>query len=197
MARYIAGRLGSRTIETEHLLLALLSTDKLLARRFFGSPWVAEEILKSVEQSRTSQEPVQGLVELPLTGASKRVLAFAAVEADSFATRKIGTKHLLLGLLQEQEGLAAEILLKRGIHVTDVRQKLRAGPHDDSAIEKFERERIAYPEEVIDLRDRVREIRAHMEEAIAQNDFAKAKAYSDEEGRESEKLFSAYRRRSG
>jgi len=49
-SRYIASQAGSPEIETEHLLLGLLRTDMVLARRFLGSPWAAEEIWQEVER---------------------------------------------------------------------------------------------------------------------------------------------------
>jgi ATP-dependent Clp protease ATP-binding subunit ClpC len=82
-ARYVAGRVGSKEIDTEHLLLGSLSTDNSLARRFFGSPWAAEAICKRIEQRKPVRDKVVGPVEIPLSGAGKRVLRFAAEEADS------------------------------------------------------------------------------------------------------------------
>lgn len=192
-AYYIAGRVGSKKIDTEHLLLGLLSTDKSLARRFFGSPWAAETIWKMVEQSKPLQEKVQGSVELPLSDASKRVLAFAAEEADVAPSRRIGTEHLLLGLLREEAGLAAEILRERSIRLIETRRELQANPHDDSTTEKFVREVGSRPQEIAELQARIQAIRSRIEEAIANNDFAAAKAYSDKEGKERDKLFLLYR----
>ena len=66
---------------------------------------------------------------------------------------------------------------------------MKQTPHDDSSREEFVRESIALPEEVVELKARVRLVRSRMEEAIANHDFAKAREYSDEEGRECNKLF--------
>jgi ATP-dependent Clp protease ATP-binding subunit ClpC len=82
-ARYIASRVGSDTIDTEHLLLGLLTTDKGLARRFFASPWAAEAVWKSIEERRPIRESLPGSGEIPLTDASKRALRFAAEESDT------------------------------------------------------------------------------------------------------------------
>jgi len=49
-ARYIASQVGSLQIETEHLLLGVLTTDKTLASRFLGSPWAAETVWKLVDR---------------------------------------------------------------------------------------------------------------------------------------------------
>jgi hypothetical protein len=55
-ARYMAGEVGSPEIETEHLLMGLLRTDKILARRFLGSPWAAETVWRKIEQTRDSSK---------------------------------------------------------------------------------------------------------------------------------------------
>src|SRR5438034_5692608 len=56
MSRYMAGRVGSPEIETEHLLLGLLREDKALARRFLGTPWAAEAVWRKIAQSKRSEE---------------------------------------------------------------------------------------------------------------------------------------------
>src|SRR5271165_6268432 len=66
-ARYIAARVGSATIETEHLLLGLLREDQSLARRFLGSLWAAEAVLKRVEEIKPPRERIPGSFEVPLS----------------------------------------------------------------------------------------------------------------------------------
>jgi ATP-dependent Clp protease ATP-binding subunit ClpC len=51
-SRYMASQFGSSEIETEHLVLGLLRADMVLARRFLGSPWAAEEIWREIERDR-------------------------------------------------------------------------------------------------------------------------------------------------
>jgi ATP-dependent Clp protease ATP-binding subunit ClpC len=51
-SRYMASQFGSPEIETEHLVLGLLRADMVLARRFLGSPWAAEEIWREIERDR-------------------------------------------------------------------------------------------------------------------------------------------------
>lgn len=192
-ARYIAGRVGSDTIDTEHLLLGLLSTDKGLARRFFGSPWAAEAVWKSVEQRKPIRESPAGPREIPLSDASKRVLRFAAEEADLASDDEIRTQHLLLGTLRENRGLAGEITRERGFNLVEIRRSLQESPHDDSRDEKFVREDRAFPPDIAELVASAESIRKRIEEAIAGHDFATAKAYSDEEREQCNKLFSLYR----
>jgi hypothetical protein len=98
----------------------------------------------------------------------------------------------MLGLLQEEKCFAAEILSELGVRLASTREELVRIPHDDSATEEFIRERGPLPERVVELQTRIRSIRTRMEEAIADHDFAKARACSDEEGQEREKLHSLY-----
>jgi ATP-dependent Clp protease ATP-binding subunit ClpC len=192
MSRYMAGRVGSSEIETEHLLLGLLREDKALARRFLGTPWAAEAVWRKIEQSRPVREKVSGPRELPLSKPSKLVLALAAEEADLLSSKRVCTEHLLLGLLREEKCFAAEILHGSGIRLASTREDLIRIPHDDSAIETFVRERGLLPGDVVEMQTRIKSIVSRMEDAIANHDFVKARAYSDEEGRERDKLYLLY-----
>ncbi len=191
---YIARRIGSPEVGTEHLLLGLLSKDKRLARRFLGSPWAAEEVLRQIEDNKPAGEKISGPREIPLDKASKRALTFASEEADLLSNKRICTEHLLLGLLREQKCFAAQILSERGIRLTSIREDLARITHDDSATEIFVRERAQLPEDVVELQTRVRSIMAKLNDAIADHDFTKARAFSDEEGRERDKLYLLYRK---
>src|SRR5438876_11405665 len=66
-SRYMAGRVGSPEIETEHLLLGLLREDKVLARRCLGSPWAANALWRKIEQSKPVREKIPGSREIPLS----------------------------------------------------------------------------------------------------------------------------------
>jgi ATP-dependent Clp protease ATP-binding subunit ClpC len=192
-ARYVAGRAGSPNIETEHILMGLLREDKSLARRFLGSPWAAQEVWEAVEQIKPVQS-VRVLKEIPLTKESKQVLTFASEEADAVSHKHVCTEHLLLGLLREEQSLAAQILSGRGVRLASIRQELMKTPHDDLVAGNFVREQNSLPDEVIELQTRIKSIRTLLENAIGEHDFAKARALSDEEGEEHYKLFLLYRK---
>jgi ATP-dependent Clp protease ATP-binding subunit ClpA len=193
-AVYVARRVGSPIIETEHLLLGLLREDKSLARRFLGSPWAAETVLIRIEKIKPARGKISGSFELPLSSESKRALAFAAEEADVVSSKSICTEHVLLGLVREEECLAAEALSEDGVDLASTREQLRRDPHDDSASESFFRERGPLPEDVVEMHARIKSIKTRMEDAIAANDFSKAQSCSDEEGEERDKLYLLYRK---
>jgi len=187
-SKHKASHVGSPDIDTEHVLLGLLATDKGLARRFLGSPWAAEALWEKIEQSRPIHKRIQGPVDLPLSSVSKRVLSYAGEEADRLSSKYISTEHLLLGLLREENCFAAEFLNEHGVRLASTREELMRIPHNYSATEQFVREREPLPEDVIEMQARIGFIYRRVVDAIAQHDFEKAREYSEEEGREREKL---------
>jgi ATP-dependent Clp protease ATP-binding subunit ClpC len=129
-ARYEASQFGSPYIETEHLVLGLLREDKALTHRFLGSPGTLEAVRKEIEQHTTIREKIHTSVDLPLSNENKRVLAYAAEEAERLSHQHIGTEHLLLGLLREEKCFAAKVLRDRGVHLERVREELKGVPHE-------------------------------------------------------------------
>src|SRR5437763_7195330 len=127
-ARYEASQFGSPYIETEHLLLGLLREDKALTNRFLRSHASVESIRKQIEGHTTIREKVSTSVDLPLSNECKRVLAYAAEEAERLSHKHVGTEHLLLGLLREEKSHAGEILLRHGLTLSAVREELARQP---------------------------------------------------------------------
>ena len=124
-ARYETSQLGARRIETEHVLLGLLREDKTLSSRFFPHAEAAlEAIRKQIEGRSAARDKVSTSVELPLSDESKRVLTYAAEEANRLMCNYIGTEHILLGLLREEKSVAAEILYENGLRLSRVREEL-------------------------------------------------------------------------
>ena len=123
-ARYEASQFGSPSIETEHLLLGLMREDKSLTNRFLRSHSSIDSIKKDIEGRTIIREKVPTSIDLPLSTECKRILTFAADEAERLRHRHIGTEHLLLGILREDKCLAAEILHERGLKLTSIREEL-------------------------------------------------------------------------
>src|SRR5437773_2902140 len=127
-ARYEASQFGSPNIESEHLLLGLLREDKQITNRFLRSHASIESIRKQIEGRTQIREKVSTSVDLPLSQDSKRVLQYAAEEAERLKHKHIGTEHLLLGLLREEKSFAAEILTERGLELSKLREELSQAP---------------------------------------------------------------------
>jgi ATP-dependent Clp protease ATP-binding subunit ClpC len=127
-ARYEASQYGSPYIESEHLLLGILREDKSLTNRFLRSHASVESIRKQIESQTTVREKVSTSVDLPLSDESKRVLAYAAEEAERLGHKHIGTEHLLLGLLREEKCFAAKLLKECDVRAGYVRDELAKNP---------------------------------------------------------------------
>lgn len=156
-ARYEASQFGSPFIESEHLLLGLLREDESLSKRLAllqGSTtplWsqveCVEAIRKQVESRTKIRDKVSTSVDMPLSQECKRVLAYAAEEAERLGHRHIGTEHLLLGLLREEKCFAAEILNQYGLHLATMRAEVvSTAPSEDepvaSSVIKLSREAV-------------------------------------------------------
>src|SRR5512133_492173 len=124
-ARYEASQLGSISIETEHLLLGLIREGKGLTSRIFARSHLSlEHIRKEIEGRTVFREKVSTSVEIPFSAETKRVLQFAAEEADRLLHNYIGTEHLLLGILREERSVAASILMEKGMRLHTVREDI-------------------------------------------------------------------------
>ena len=97
-----------------------------------------ESIRKQIEAHTTVRETVSTSVDLPLSDECKRVLLYAAEEAERLGHKHIGTEHLLLGLLREEKCFAADILREREVQLAAVREQLARTPQPAVARSHFE-----------------------------------------------------------
>jgi len=132
-ARYEASQYGSPYIETEHLLLGLLREDQRLAQRLFSVSGSIEAVREAIEAQIQRRERYSTAVEVPLSGECKRILNFAADEAQRMQSAHVGTEHLLLGVLREEKCFAAELLVERGMSLELLRDELAQGPAQSGA----------------------------------------------------------------
>ncbi len=112
LAKKEAIRFGHDHIGTEHLLLGLINLGQGVAVAVLESMGVDLETVRTEVEKRTasSVEPLQMQGDIPMTARMKKVITLSAMEARALNYNYIGTEHLLLGLLREAEGLAAQIL---------------------------------------------------------------------------------------
>jgi ATP-dependent Clp protease ATP-binding subunit ClpC len=111
-------------IGTEHLLLGLLREDEGLAARALGSLGVRLEEVRAQVARIIGQGGEVTTGQIPFTPRAKKVLELALREAHSLAHNYIGTEHVLLGIVRENEGVAARILLDRGADAETVRAEV-------------------------------------------------------------------------
>ena len=97
-ARYETSQLGHVSIETEHLVLALLRVNKGITGGIFERHHIAlEDVRKDIESRRAFQEKLPSSVEIPFSAETKRALQFAAEEADRLSHRDIGARASVAG----------------------------------------------------------------------------------------------------
>jgi ATP-dependent Clp protease ATP-binding subunit ClpC len=125
LANQEAHRLNHEYIGTEHILLGLLKEGQ----------GVAAHVLKNLDVDlRKVRLEVEKIVltgpalplpgKLPQTPRARKVIEYAAEEARNLNHNYVGTEHLLLGLLREQEGVAAQVLMNLGLKLEDVREEV-------------------------------------------------------------------------
>ncbi len=126
LARQEAERLGHEYIGTEHILLGLVKEGSGVAANVMENLEVdMEKVRIEVEKYVSSPgETMNATSSLPFTPKAKKALELAMEEARGLEHNYIGTEHLLLGLLRESEGMAAQVLLNLGVKLEDVRAEV-------------------------------------------------------------------------
>src|SRR4051812_22986154 len=122
MAREEAIRLQHDYVGTEHILLGLIREGEGVAAAGLMNFNVGlEQIHERIEESVRKGKATIALGELPYTSRAKKVLEFAMAEARDFNHSYVGTEHLLLGLLREEKGIAAQVLNSLGVTLEEAR----------------------------------------------------------------------------
>lgn len=120
-ARYEASQCGSAWIEGHHLLLGLLREGWGVFEPFLKSREGAVAIRKEIEARFPHGASVSTSVDIPLSAEYTRALTGAAEESERLGQNWIGSVHLILGLLREPSGAAAEILGRYGMGLEEAR----------------------------------------------------------------------------
>ncbi len=120
-----AGRCMTNFVSTEHILLGLLREDNIattILRRHTLDPAKIREATKV--HLLTGTATAESLSDMQLSSRSKKVIDFAFDEARLLDNDYIGTEHLLLGLVREEEGLAGRVLAGFDIDLIEIRKDL-------------------------------------------------------------------------
>jgi ATP-dependent Clp protease ATP-binding subunit ClpA len=123
-ARKEASEFGAGAIQSEHLLLGLVMEDSPMVEGVAHGLLSIQLIRDDVRKRVTIGEKLPVSVDLPLANECKRILAYAAEEAERLHHSHISTEHLLLGMLRETDTIAAEILRMYGIDLAATRVKI-------------------------------------------------------------------------
>jgi ATP-dependent Clp protease ATP-binding subunit ClpC len=123
MAREEAERLRHGRVDTEHLLLGLLREGGGIAGQVLTALGVDLARLRA-ELERLTPRGGKQLADLALAPHAKRALELTAEESENLGHNYVGTEHILLGLLREGEGVAAQVLNRMGVDLQKAREKV-------------------------------------------------------------------------
>jgi len=123
MAREEAARLHHEYVGTEHILLGLIREGEGVAATVLQNLSVElDEIQQKIEETVKKGKAAQTTgPDLPYTSRAKKVLELAMSEARELSHSYVGTEHLLLGLLREEKGIAAQVLTDAGVNLEAAR----------------------------------------------------------------------------
>ena len=138
LANQEAQRFNHEYIGTEHILLGLVKEGSGVGANVLKNLDVDIKKLRlEIEKLVKSGPDMVTMGKLPQTPRAKKVIEYAIEEARSLNHNYVGTEHILLGLLRETEGIAAQVLMNLGLKLEDVRQEvlnlLGAGVEDNGS----------------------------------------------------------------
>ena len=127
LANQEAQRFNHEYIGTEHILLGLVKEGSGVAANVLKNldvdlRKIRLEVERIVQPGAGGDQVVMG--RLPHTPRAKKVIEYSIEEARNLNHNYVGTEHLLLGLLREQEGVAAQVLMNLGLKLEDVREEV-------------------------------------------------------------------------
>ncbi len=125
LANQEAQRFNHEYIGTEHVLLGLVKESSGVGANVLKNLDVDIKKLRlEIEKLIPSGPDMVTMGKLPQTPRAKKVIEFAIEEARALNHNYVGTEHILLGLLRETEGIAAQVLMNLGLKLEDVRQEV-------------------------------------------------------------------------
>ncbi|AZS35650.1 ATP-dependent Clp protease ATP-binding subunit ClpC1 [Microbacterium lemovicicum] len=124
LAQEEAKMLNHNYIGTEHILLGLIHEGEGVAAKALESLGISLDAVREQVQDIIGQGQQQPTGHIPFTPRAKKVLELSLREALQLGHNYIGTEHILLGLIREGEGVAAQVLVKLGADLNKVRQQV-------------------------------------------------------------------------
>jgi len=125
LANQEAQRFNHEYIGTEHILLGLVKEGSGVGANVLKNLGIdLRKVRLEVEKLVKSGPEMVTMGKLPQTPRAKKVIEYAIEEARNLNHNYVGTEHLLLGLLREQDGVAAQVLLNLGLKLEEVREEV-------------------------------------------------------------------------
>ena len=136
LAQEEARRLDHNYIGTEHLLLGLIREADGVAAKALESLGIGLDAVRQQVEEIIGQGQQAPSGHIPFTPRAKKVLELSLREALQLGHNYIGTEHILLGLIREADGVAAQVLVRLGADLNRVRQQVIQLLHGHSAAEQ-------------------------------------------------------------
>jgi len=124
LAQEEARMLGHNYISTEHILVALIHEGEGVAAKALESLGISLDAVRQQVEEIIGQGQQAPSGQIPFTPRAKNVLKLSKREATKLGHNYIGTEHILLGLIREGEGVAAQVLVNLGAELNRVRQQV-------------------------------------------------------------------------
>ncbi len=186
LAQEEARLLNHDYIGTEHILLGLIHEQQGVAAKALESLGIRLEAVRSQVEGIIGQGQSAPTGHIPFTPRAKKVLELSLREALQLGHNYIGTEHLLLGLLREGQGVAAQVLVKLGADQARVRQQViqllsgyAAGGKEAGARTRLVR--MTVPDDLREAEEQLAQVRREKQAAIDADDFDKAAALRHQE----------------
>jgi ATP-dependent Clp protease ATP-binding subunit ClpA len=145
LAQEEAGLLNHSFIGTEHVLLGLIKEEEGIAAKALASFGISLEAVRGKVEETIGMGGSPPSGSPPFTPRAKKVFELSLREALQLGHSYVGTEHLLLGLLREGEGVAAQVLVSLGADLEDVRQRVVVMLPESTDTGSAETERFASP----------------------------------------------------
>jgi hypothetical protein len=185
LANEAATEANHHYIGTEHILLGLVQENSGIAAKVLSGFAVDPRAMRRDLECLLQPGPEPGVLDnLPPTPRGKSVIQYAMEEARHLNHHHVGTEHLLLGLMREVEGVAAQVLMNSGLKLDAVRDRVSAISLDANRAVHLARQDIEdLPEElgplVAELSAEIRRLKLEKEDAIAEQQFERAAQLRD------------------
>jgi len=189
LAQEEARLLNHNYIGTEHILLGLIHEGEGVAAMALESLGISLEAVRAQVEEIIGQGQSAPTGHIPFTPRAKKVLELSLREATQLSHNYIGTEHILLGLIREGEGVAAQVLVKLGADLPRVRQQViqllsgyvggKAAAHKPGARTRLVR--MTVPAELRQAEEQLVQVRQEKKAAIDAEDFEQAAGLRDKE----------------
>jgi ATP-dependent Clp protease ATP-binding subunit ClpC len=185
LAQEEARLLNHNYIGTEHILLGLAHEGQGVAAKALESLGIRLEAIRSQVEEIIGRGQRAPFGHIPFTPRAKKVLELSLRESKQLGHNYIGTEHILLGLIREGEGVAAQVLVKLGGDLSRARRQViqllsgyAGGPEAAGGTRLG---RMSVPDELREAEEQLAQVRRQKEAAIDAQDFDRAAALRDQE----------------